>query len=674
MQAINEGNQPTVSQRTSLMVFGAKPKKPTSLKPSDKRKISLLNSDFKIATGIEAARFKKVTTHTLSSNQLVAGENRRIHHGVNLARDAIFAAGKSKVGCGILDTDYVAAFDYLVMHWVFMVLAKKGLSEQVISRLKNLYRDNLTIVVVNNVLGRCFPNHRWSLRQGDVPSMHWFAYAIDPLICFLEKRLHGILIHSLQVLGPCPEGVAGPLPNIEQRYTVIGYADDLKPAVTTMQEFSLVDRASSLFENSSGCRLHRDPKSGKCKFLPLGRWRGSLTQEDIPCAYMVLSDHLDMVGVELKATHTQTRKVNGDALQSRVQNTVGPWRSGRFMPLTQRPWSINSYALSKVWYKCNSVDLRVADISSITSKVKSWLYADQFEKPEELILYRPSTHGGLGMHHVKFKALAILIRSFLETAVNPKFLHNLYHSSLYKYHVLLQQDTPDPGLPPYYSQSFFDTIRKVYENTTMNVATMSSSDWYNLLVEDNCTMHTPENSTRQLIPSRAELAWPENDWSRTWRLARHKGIRSEISTFLWRLLHNILPTQERTSRIVRNSLPQCKLCHDQAVEDQPHALFHCPYNSNASTALFNSISSILPNITSRQILLLDLNLDATYEFSVVWMIGNFFELVWKNRLEKKQVRLYTIRADLEARASLLRETRHSTDLEIISELLQTYFN
>ena len=56
------------------------------------------------------------------------------------------------------------------------------------------------------------------------------------------------------------------------------------------------------------------------------------------------------------------------------------------------------------------------------------------------------------------------------------------------------------------------------------------------------------------------------------------------------------------------------------------------------------------------------------------MIGNFFELVWNNRLEKKQVRLYTIRADLEARASLLRETRHSTDLEIISELLQTYFN
>jgi hypothetical protein len=48
----------------------------------------------------------------------------------------------------------------------------------------------------------------------------------------------------------------------------------------------------------------------------------------------------------------------------------------------------------------------------------------------------------------------------------------------------------------------------------------------------------------------------------------------------------------------------------------------------------------LPTITSRQILLLDLELDGTYEFPVVWMIGNFFEVVWNSRLEKKQVRLY----------------------------------
>ena len=93
------------------MVFGTKPKKASSLKPSDKRRISLINSDFKTMTGLEARRLKKLATHILSPHQLVAGSNRRIHHGIARARDAIFAAGKRKEGCGILDTDYIAAFD-----------------------------------------------------------------------------------------------------------------------------------------------------------------------------------------------------------------------------------------------------------------------------------------------------------------------------------------------------------------------------------------------------------------------------------------------------------------------------------------------------------------------------------------------------------------------------------
>ena len=78
-RAVFGGQRPPVSQRTSLMVFGSKPKKLSSLKASDKRRISLLNADFKMITGLDARRFKKVATHTLSPHQLVAGDNRRIH-------------------------------------------------------------------------------------------------------------------------------------------------------------------------------------------------------------------------------------------------------------------------------------------------------------------------------------------------------------------------------------------------------------------------------------------------------------------------------------------------------------------------------------------------------------------------------------------------------------------
>ena len=195
-QAIWRGGQPTYSMRTSLMVFGSKPKKPNSIKPGDKRRISLLNSDFKTITGLEAKKFGNTATHTLSPVQLVAGSDQCIHHGINLARDAIHHVSKTKAGCGLLDLDFLAGFDWLDRAWVYLVLAKKGVSQEAISRIARIYSNSSTIVVVNNVLGKTFPNIRGSLRLGDVPSMFWFAIGIDPLLVYLEKRYAGIPITS----------------------------------------------------------------------------------------------------------------------------------------------------------------------------------------------------------------------------------------------------------------------------------------------------------------------------------------------------------------------------------------------------------------------------------------------------------------------------------------------
>ena len=134
--------------------------------------------------------------------------------------------------------------------------------------------------------------------------------------------------------------------------------------------------------------MHRDPTAGKCKLIAMGRWRGTLTHEDLPCKFFSLSDHLDMLGVTTKATYMGTRKVNGDELQDRMKNTLGPWKAGKFMELTMCPHSLNCYAFSKIWHRCTSIDLRAGDVNYINKQAKSWLYADLLEKPEELALYR----------------------------------------------------------------------------------------------------------------------------------------------------------------------------------------------------------------------------------------------------------------------------------------------
>ena len=655
------------SMCTSLMVFGAKPKKPGSLLPKDKRRISLLNADFKLASGIEAYHFRNVATHTLSPLQLVSGNDRRIHHGINLARNAIHAAGKAgHPGCGILDTDLIAAFDWLCLSWSFLVLEKKGLDRQVISRLENLYSNSKSIVVVNNVWGKTVKNIRGSLRQGDLPSMDLFSHGIDPLLSYLERRLKGILISSSPVHGPSLF-LAPPPPPVEERYRVIGYADDVKPAITTMQEFLLVDKAMSLFEQASGCKLHRDPANKKCKFLPLGRWRGTLSQEDIPCNYMTISDHLEMVGVELRATWAQTRKANGDIVQQRVSDTVKRWKTGKFMQLSLRSRSMNIYCFSKIWFRTHSVDLRELDINKITSSAKSWLYADMLLKPEEIVLHRPVQSGGLNLLHVRCKALAGLIRTFLETACMPKYRPSLYHQLLFRYHVLDDRTIADPGLPPFYNQQFFSIIRRVHQNTPLGVSLMTEKQWYWYLLEENVIMAETEQG-RELIPCRAETKDPELNWETVWHRVRLPGLGPVMVSFLFKVVHDLLPTQERVSRTNPAVTGTCRMCELESLETLEHALVTCPANQGAGVALLAALPTEA-RVEGQLALRLQLPVADQHELPVVWFLSVGWCSIWEQRCCGNKPELYKVRADLEAKISILRKTRYSDPAAEITSMI-----
>ena len=182
------------------------------------------------------------------------------------------------------------------MSWVERVLAKKGLHSDVINRMRRYYKNWVTIPVINNIQGKKIQNTRRTLRQGDCPSSIWFNYGIDPLIVYLDKRLQGITILSSPVSGPAMKHHKRKLQPIESRYSVIGYCDYIKPAVTSIKELHIIDQGARLFENASGCCLHQDPKSDKCKILLLGGW-SDLHQDQIPLDYLKISDHLDMLGV-----------------------------------------------------------------------------------------------------------------------------------------------------------------------------------------------------------------------------------------------------------------------------------------------------------------------------------------------------------------------------------------
>ena len=191
------------------------------------------------------------------------------------------------------------------------------------------------------------------------------------------------------------------------------------------------------------------------------------------------------------------------------------------------------------------MDLRVGDQQKITSNVKSWLYADQLVKPEEIVLYKGRQEGGLSLINVKFRAMAELIKAFLDTAINPNFRRNIFHQALYCWHVEGIRSIPDPGRPGYYSTEFFDAIRAIKDEGLLRLSSMTIGTWYKALLEKYVTHEVDENGFQFEITSRSERTNPNIDWKAVWSISTIPGLDSVNNSFLFCVLHDLLPTQER---------------------------------------------------------------------------------------------------------------------------------
>ena len=122
------------------------------------------------------------------------------------------------------------------------------------------------------------------------------------------------------------------------------------------------------------------------------------------------------------------------------------------MALVDRAHAVNCKVLYKLWYKAGSIAPREADYKNITKLIKSWIYQDLFAHPSDQVLYRSTAEGGLGLIHSESHCQALLIRSFLESAINPKFKKSITNVELYRQKVLNKEGNFLIEFNPYYNE------------------------------------------------------------------------------------------------------------------------------------------------------------------------------------------------------------------------------
>ena len=388
--------------------------------------------------------------------------------------------------------------------------------------------------------------------------------------------------------------------------------------------------------------------------------------------YLKLSQHLDFLGCSLYADYTRTRRENGDILTEKIKSQMNSWKSGKFLPLTSRPWSINQYSLSKLWYRTACIDMRVGDSNKITTYVKSWLSQDLLLKPSEVLSYRQTSDGGLGLMCVQVRAQAHLIHNFLQQAANPTFKRNVFLHALYRFYILEEVSYPEPPRPPYYSLAFFNVIKEVKDRGPWNIIWMTLGQWYDhLLKRDKTHTISDPDDPPCLKPSRVEDLYPDICWERSHRLLRCKGLSPDHKSFLFLMMNDLLVTKERQFRLKKTPDPQCVYCQEE--EGQTH-LITCYHNREVTQPLKDLLVLYMPGITDQQIVCLDWEVEGSAaELPLLWISTVCLSYVWDRRKRDKTVSYRECRAELRGQWTLIKETIFRNETTVMEETLENFF-
>ena len=663
---------PSVSMLHSFQVFSPKIGKSSSLLPKDKRRLALLQSDYKVLTGVLAARLRKTEDHTLSEHQY-ASSHKSITHAISQARDAIHNVSPSQKGCAIIQTDFQQAFDFLSVSWTWKVLERKHCSPEFIRVLRDLYElsPNYVINIINNEQQARILNKRKNIKQGDRTSTLLFCFAMEPLLLHLNQQLDGLVYHKLHTSGP-KHPKLGPPPPVEARLKVFGFVDDVKGVVTSIKEFKLLDHTLKLFEQATGSKLHRDPTTKKCSIMTLGKWT-NWKQNDSPLDYMGIVEELNFLGVLLARNSTKTRALNGEELTKKVRATIGGYKAGRHSPLICRPYTVNTYIMSKIVYRSAIINLRAQDINHIQSSIKQWVSQNLLLKPSAVLLYREVEQGGLGLLHTGARCMANLIKTFIHQA-HPNAKHfNLYLNTLFRCFVVNELEEGKIKRPPYYSLEFFEIIKEAMHESHEHILFITTKGWQSRIMERGIThIKDPETGLPELILTEQEKQLKEADWSHAWILRRKQGLTPDQKSWLFKWSNGLLINNVLLHKIGKIPSDKCDFCEKQ--DTRSHILY-CESTKSINEGIIRVIQTCTENKSSTSdIEILDLNVPASLQLPLLFIFSETLQQVHEARQKKQKLPIMKLTATVRAKSeAFLLSKKASFAHEVVKLWLETFF-
>ena len=179
----------------------------------------------------------------------------------------------------------------------------------------------------------------------------------------------------------------------------------------------------------------------------------------------------------------------------------------------------------------------------------------------------------------------------------------------------------------------------------------------------------------ELVPCKVEEREPTVFWSESYRISRLHGLSPMSKSFLFKLVHTLLPSKERVSRIIPATSPLC-WCNLGLEENYHHLFFQCIKNQEAGLALLHCIQSYDRAATGVRSLRLELTADDPFLLPCTALLATGLELIWENRKFKKATTVFEMRSELELAVSIRRRSRSRQireSADIMQNILTNFF-
>ena len=391
---------------------------------------------------------------------------------------------------------------------------------------------------------------------------------------------------------------------------MIGYVDDIAPFITKEEEFVILNDSLKIFELASGCKFHRDPKSQKCKVMPIGSWKRWLLQENVPLPFLKVADHLEILGAKYFESWSKTRSYIGENLIETVKFKANKWSGGRFYELLQKPHIVNTWMFSNLWYNASVIDLKCGDMDKIQQYGNKYVYKGSGtpRRPEKEVNYIDKNDGGLQITHIRAKCNALLVKYLLLESET-----NCYINAVIRRYVMKEEVLPKPVEPPYMTKEVKENIKLVIEGTSSTETKVI----YKILLQKELNI---DEDFKLKIETQNE----KFDMSSAMRLINSKVLSLQVRNFLWKHMQRIY-TYEWEDKTNKGRV-SCKACDELDINSKH--LFQCDTLNGIGNKLLNVLKIFDPGIIIDEILALNLSVG---HIQADWLLANVLYFLANNR-------------------------------------------